>query len=491
MGGRGTSLHGADIAYQLHPFTNLKAHEEQGPLVIVRGEGVRVFDDAGKEYIEGLAGLWCTMLGFSEARLAEAAAWQYRRLPFGHAFGHRAHEPGIRLAERLIGIAPKGRDGAPLSKVFFADSGSEANDTAIKLVWYYNNARGRPEKKKIIAREKAYHGVTVATASLTALPHVQGEFDVPIDRILHTDCPHHYRFALPGEGEEAFASRLAENLEALILAEGPETVAAFFAEPVMGAGGVIVPPATYFDKVQAVLRKHDVLLVVDEVITGFGRTGNMFGCETFGIEPDMLTLGKGLTGGYAPMAALAISAPVYAALVAQSEKLGTFGHGFTYSGHPVSAAVALAALDVYEDDGILDHVRRVAPRMQEGLRRLADHPLVGEVRGVGLIAAVEVVRDKATGEPFEAELGIGPYLAARAQEHGLLLRAMGDAAALAPPLIITEAEVDELVERLGRALDDTLEMAREGGLLAAPAAPGPWPAGARPVEGVAAVDRGR
>jgi 4-aminobutyrate--pyruvate transaminase len=459
-------LHSADVAYHLHPYTNLKVHEEKGPIVITRGEGVRVFDDAGKAYIEGLAGLWCTMLGFSETRLIEAATRQLRRLPFGHSFGHRAHEPGIRLAERLITVAPKARSGARFSKVFFAGSGSEANDTAIKLAWYYNNARGRPEKKKIISRENAYHGATVATGSLTGLPHVQGDFDLPIARILHTGCPHHYRFANPGEGEEAFATRLAESLEELILAEGPDTVAAFFAEPVMGAGGVIVPPATYFDKVQAVLRKYDVLFVVDEAITGFGRTGNMFGCETFGLEPDMLTLAKGLTSGYLPMAALLISAPIYDALVEQSERLGTFGHGFTYSGHPVCAAVALEVLEIYEADGVLDHVRRVAPRFQEGLSRFRHHPLVGEVRGVGLVAAVELVQDKASREPFPPELGIGAALAACAQERGLLLRAMGDAAAFAPPLIITEAEIDELLERFGQALDDILAMVREQGLSA-------------------------
>jgi 4-aminobutyrate--pyruvate transaminase len=462
------SLQARDVAFQLHPYTNLKLHEETGPLVITRGEGVWVFDDAGKGYIEGLAGLWCTMLGFSENRLVEAATRQLRRLPFGHSFGHRAHEPGIELAEELVRVAPRGRAGAPLSKVFFANSGSEANDTAIKLAWYYNNAIGRPEKKKIISREQAYHGVTVATGSLTALPHVQGDFDLPIARVLHTTCPHQYHFAEPGEGEEAFATRLAEELEKLIVAEGPETVAAFFAEPVMGAGGVIVPPATYFEKVQAVLRRYDVLFVVDEAITGFGRTGNMWGCETFALEPDMLTLAKGLTSGYLPMAALLISAPIYQALVGQSEKLGTFGHGFTYSGHPVSAAVALEALKIYREDRIVDHVRRVAPRFQEGLRRLADHPLVGEVRGIGLIAAVEVVRSKATREPFAPELGVGAHLAGRAQERGLLLRAMGDAAAFAPPLIISEAEIDEMVNRFARALDDTLAMVRDQGLSEGP-----------------------
>lgn len=460
---RRRSLQSRDIAYHLHPYTNLKLHRECGPLVISRGEGVRVFDDAGNAYIEGLAGLWCATLGFSEDRLAEAASRQLRHLPFAHSFGHRAHEPGIELAERLVEMGPRDQSGERMSKVFFADSGSEANDTAMKLTWYYNNARGKPDKKKIIAREKAYHGVTIATGSLTALPHVQGGFDLPMPRILHTDCPHHYRFARAGESEEDFATRLAGNLERLIVTEGPETVAAFFAEPVMGAGGVIVPPAGYFEKVQQVLRRYDVLFVVDEIITGFGRTGNMFGCETFGLAPDMVTLAKGLTAGYAPMAALLISEPIYQALVDQSEKLGTFGHGFTYSGHPVGAAIALEALRIYQEDHILDHVHAIGPRLQEGLRRFRDHPLVGEVRGVGLIAAVEVVRDKASREPFEPELGVGPFLAARAQAHGLLVRAMGDAVAFAPPLIIDEEEIDELLERFGQALDDTLAMVRAEG----------------------------
>jgi 4-aminobutyrate--pyruvate transaminase len=458
------SLEAGDVAYHLHPFTNLKRHEEAGPLVIERGEGVRVFDRRGKAYIEGLAGLWCVTLGFSEQRLVEAAQQQMRRLPFAHSFGHRSHPGLIELARRLIAIAPRDPRGRPMSKVFFADSGSEANDTAMKLVWYYNNARGRPEKKKIISRLKAYHGVTIATGSLTGLPHVQGDFDLPISGVLHADCPHHYRFGAAGESEEDFAARLARNLEALILEEGPETVAAFFAEPVMAAGGVIVPPAGYFARVQAVLRRYDVLFVVDEVVSGFGRTGAMFGCETFDLQPDMMTLAKGLTSGYAPMSALLVSEPIYRALVDQSERLGTFGHGFTYSGHPVAAAVALEALRIYESDRILDHVGRVGPLLQAGLRRFRDHPLVGEVRGLGLIGAVELVRDKRTREPFDPEAGVGAHLAARAQEHGVLLRAMGDAAAFAPPLVIGEAEIEEMLERFGRALDDTLAMVRERGL---------------------------
>ncbi|MGB8275509.1 MAG: aspartate aminotransferase family protein [Alphaproteobacteria bacterium] len=455
-----------DIAYHLHAYTNLKLHEELGPLVITRGEGVRVFDRDGKAYIEALAGLWCALLGFSERRLVEAAHRQLQRLPFGHVFGHRSSEPLIELARRLIEIAPRDAQGRPMSKAFFADSGSEANDTAMKLVWYYNNALGRPNKKKIISRIKAYHGVTIATGSLTGLPHVQGDFDLPIARVLHADCPHYYRYALPGESEDRFSERMAKNLDALILAEGPDTVAAFFAEPVMAAGGVIPPPRGYFERVQDVLRRHDVLFVVDEVVTGFGRTGAMFGCETYGLRPDMVTLAKGLTSGYAPMSALLVSEPIYRALVDQSERLGTFGHGFTFSGHPVAAAIALEVLRIYRDDDILSHVRRVSPVFQAGLRRFAGHPLVGEVRGVGLIGAVELVRDKASREPFAPELGIGPYLARRAQDHGVLLRAMGDSAAFAPPLIITEAEIEDMLGRFGAALDDTLAMVKAQGLAA-------------------------
>lgn len=454
----GNSAARRDKAHHLHPYTNLKLHEEIGPLVIERGQGVWVFDADGKDYIEGLAGLWCTSLGFGEERLVEAAARQMRTLPFYHTFGHKAHQPVIDLAERLIQLAPVTMSPLPMSKVLFANSGSEANDTVVKLLWYYNNALGRPEKKKIIARVKGYHGVTVATASLTGLPNNHRDFDLPIARILHTDCPHHYRFAEPGESEEDFATRLADSLEKLILAEGPETIAAFFAEPVMGAGGVIVPPATYFEKIQAVLRRHDILLVADEVITGFGRTGNRWGSETFGIRPDILTTAKALSSGYLPISAVLVTEPIYQAMVAESEKIGIFGHGYTYSGHPVSAAVALETLKIYDERDIIGHVRQVGPRLQEGLRAFRDHPLVGEVRGVGLIAAVELVRDKTTRQPFDPKVMAGFRVNGLAQRHGLILRAMGDSLAFAPPLIISEAEIDTLLDRFARALDEAVPL---------------------------------
>ncbi|HSK38500.1 MAG TPA: aspartate aminotransferase family protein [Arenibaculum sp.] len=440
----------------MHPYTNLRTHEEHGPLVVTRGEGVYVFDEDGRRYLEGMAGLWCTALGFNEERLVEAAARQMRRLPFYHGFTGKAHDPGIELAERLVGLAP-----VPMSKAFFANSGSEANDTAVKLVWYYNNALGRPEKKKVIARHKGYHGVTVAAASLSGLPANHRAFDLPIAGFLHTTCPHHYRFGKPDESEEAFATRCAEDLEALILEQGPETVAAFFAEPVMGAGGVLVPPATYFEKIQAVLRRYDVLLVADEVICGFGRTGAMWGSETFGLRPDIMTMAKALSSAYLPISAVLITDPIYQAVKRQSDEVGTFGHGYTYSGHPVAAAVALETLRIYEDRDLIAHVRRVAPRLQDGLRRLAGHPLVGEVSGTGLIAGVELVADRAERRAFEPRQAVGPALVRFAQEHGVILRAMGDRIGFSPPLVIGEEEIGELVGGFARALDDTLAWVRE------------------------------
>jgi 4-aminobutyrate--pyruvate transaminase len=449
-----------DLSFHLHPATNLRLLQTEGPLVITRGEGVYVYDDEGRRYLEGMAGLWCASLGFSERRLADAAYRQMCELPFYHSFAGKVPAISTELAERLIRIGPAG-----MAKALFANSGSEANDTAIKLVWYVNNALGRPQKKKIISRQRAYHGVTIASASLTGLAFAHNDFDLPIARILHTDCPHHYRGARPGESEEAYAARLAESLEQLILREGPDTVAAFFAEPVMGAGGVIVPPATYFDRVQAVLRKYDILFVVDEVICGFGRTGNMFGSQTFDLKPDIVTVAKALSAGYLPISANLVSGALYEILLAQSDKHGIFGHGYTYSSHPVPAAVALETLRIYEERDIVAQVRRVGPRMQAGIRSYADHPLIGEARGIGLIGAVEVVRDKATKQSFDPKAGVAAYLVRRAQHHGAILRNMpGDIVAFSPPLIISEPEIDEMLACFGRALDDTWAMVREKGL---------------------------
>lgn len=432
-----------DVASLVHPYTHLGQHSRTGPLTMTSGEGVYVFDDQGSRYLEGMSGLWSASLGFSEKRLADAAYKQLTTLPFYHLFNHRSTEPAIELAERLLEIAPKG-----LSKVLFANSGSEANDQAMKLVWYYHNAIGKPDKKKIIARWRGYHGVTVGSGSMTGLPANHALFDLPIDRILHTDCPSYYHFAQPGENKSEFIDRIIGNLEALIEKEGPETIGAFIAEPVNGSGGVIVPPDGYFARVQEVLRKHDILFIVDEVITGFGRTGSMFGSETFDLSPDIMTVAKALSASYLPISATIVGKKIWDAMTAQSEKTGVFAHGVTYSGHPVCAAVANETLKIYEERDILSHVRKVSRHFLERLNGLAELPLVGEVRGVGLIGAVEIVADKATKQPFDAARGIQARIAKVAQDNGVLVRSIREAIAICPPLIITEAEIDTIFDVL-------------------------------------------
>jgi 4-aminobutyrate--pyruvate transaminase len=442
------SIEARDVAYHLHSYSNPVALAETGPLVIDRGEGIYVFDNSGRKYIEGVAALWYASLGFSEHRLVEAAHRQMLKLPCYHSFGHKVSDVAVELAERLIALAP-----VPMSKVYFANSGSEGNDTALKIVRFFNNALGRPKKKKIISRVKGYHGTTLATASLTGIPRNHFSFDLPMEGIFHTDCPHFYRFGGDGESEEQFVDRIIQNLDDLILREGPETVAAFWAEPILGSGGVIVPPAGYYAKVQAVLKKYDILFVVDEVICGFGRLGKMFGSEVFGLEPDMIVVAKALSSGYLPISALLINDRVFSALSDESNRIGVFGHGFTYSAHPVPAAVAVETLKIYEERNILAHVREIATKFQDGIRRLARYPYVGEVRGVGLIAGIEVVKDKATRESFDPGLRAALQLEMRCLDEGLIVRAIGDTVALSPPLIITSAEVDDLLVRLERGLE--------------------------------------
>jgi 4-aminobutyrate--pyruvate transaminase len=448
-----------DIAHLLHPYTNPRAHESQGPFIVTAGKGVTVTDADGKEYIESLAGLWCCSLGYGEEALIEAATAQMRKLSTYHSFSHRSSEPAIALAEKLIEIAP-----APMAKAFFANSGSEANDSLVKIVWYYNNALGRPKKKKIISRHLAYHGVTVASASLTGIPANHAAFDLPIPGILHTDCPHYWRAAEAGETEEAFATRMAENLDRMIVAEGPDTVAAFIAEPVMGAGGVIVPPATYFEKVQAVLAKHDVLFLVDEVICGFGRTGNLFACETYDLRPDAMTLAKQLSSAYVPISAVLISDEMYQAVAGEGERQGTFAHGFTSSGHPVASAVALRTLELMDERDIVGHVRAVAPRFAERVHAFAAHPMVGETAAVGLMAGIEYVTDKETRTSFAPAGRVAAEVSKRAEGHGLISRPLGERSVFAPPLIITGAEIDALFDRYAAAVDETWAWVQAGGL---------------------------
>jgi 4-aminobutyrate--pyruvate transaminase len=448
-----------DVEALLHPTTNLLAHRSLGPLVIERAEGVCVYDNAGKRYIEGLAGLWCTGLGYGNAELVETAREQMSRLSFAHLFGGRSHESAIALAEKIKALSP-----VPASKVFFTNSGSEANDTQVKIAWYYNNARGKPKKKKIIARQKAYHGTTVAAASLSGLGAFHADFDLPMARVLHTDCPHYWRNGEAGESEEAYATRLARNLEDMIEREGPDTIAAFIAEPIMGAGGVLLPPATYFQKVQAILQRHDIAFIADEVICGFARTGNWWGSQTFDMAPTTVTMAKAITSAYVPMGALTVPDNVNEALLEASGRHGVFAHGFTYSGHPLACAVALKTLEIYERIDIVGHVRRVAPVFQTRLKALADHPLVGEARGVGLIGGLELVKDKSAKTSFEPKLGVGAKAARFAEEEGVLCRAVGgDTIGLCPPLVIDGAEINALFDAVGRALDRTEAWARAEG----------------------------
>ena len=457
------SPYARDIAHHLHPQTNLRLHESEGPLIIDRGEGATVIDAEGNRFIEGMAGMWCASLGFSEQRLVDAATRQMQRLPYMQTFAHRSTDPIIELAAQLTAMAPGPRAGESMAKALFACSGSEANDTAMKLVWYYHHAIGRPEKRKIIARRRGYHGTTIAAASLTGLPAMHMDFNLPLAGVLHVTCPHFYREGQPGETEAAFTDRLVAEVEALIAAEGADTIGAFIAEPVMGTGGVVVPPADYFTRIQDVLRRHDILMIADEVICGFGRTGQTWGSETFGIQPDMLTCAKALSAAYFPISATLVSQAVYEAMRAESDKLGNFSHGFTYGGHPVGAAVALETLAIYRERDIIGHVRRIAPRLQDGLRGFEAHPLVGEARGIGLMGALEIVADKASRASFPGAQRVPGYLASRIQKRGVILRGRDDSLLFSPPFTITEAEIDTILAAVAVGLDETLAWLKQGG----------------------------
>ncbi|KAK3227310.1 hypothetical protein Dsin_007172 [Dipteronia sinensis] len=441
----------------LAPFTAGWQSSDLHPLVIEKSEGSYVYDSNGRKYLDSLAGLWCTALGGSEPRLVAAATAQLNTLPFYHSFWNRTTKPSLDLAKELLESFTANK----MAKAFFTNSGSEANDTQVKLVWYYNNALGRPDKKKFIARSKSYHGSTLISASLSGLPALHHKFDLPAPFVLHTDCPHYWRYHLEGETEEEFSTRLANNLEELILKEGPETVAAFIAEPVMGAGGVILPPATYFEKIQAVVKKYDILFIADEVICAFGRLGSMYGCDKYNIKPDLVSLAKALSSAYAPIGAVLVSPKVSDVIYSQSNKLGTFSHGFTYSGHPVSCAVAIEALKIYKERNIVEKVRNIAPRFQDGIKAFSDSPIIGEIRGTGLILGTEFADNKSPNDPFPSEWGVGAYFGAQCEKHGMLVRVAGDNIMMSPPFIITPEEVDELITIYGKALKETEERVKE------------------------------
>jgi 4-aminobutyrate--pyruvate transaminase len=448
-----------DLASHLHPFTNLARHQDVGPFVIERGEGIYVFDDQGRRYIEAMSGLWSAGLGFGEKRLVQAATRQLEKLPYYHSFTHKAHAPAIELASKLAELAP-----GNLNHVHFTNSGSEANDTVVKMAWYINNALGRPQKKKFLARQQGYHGSTVASASLTGLPASHRDFDLPAIPVRHLTAPYFYRFGLPGETEMEFSARLARQLEDTILAEGPETIAAFIGEPLIAAGGVIPAPTGYWSYVQDLCRRYDILLVADEIVTAFGRLGTMFGAEYYGFQPDIMVLSKQLTSSYQPLAAIVISDTLNEVLVENSGKIGTFAHGFTTTGHPVATAVALENIAIIEERGLAAHARDLGERLQTGLRQFSSHPLVGDVRGAGLVGGVELVADKHTKAAFERRGDVGAYVFRRAHEHGLIIRSIYDTIAFCPPLITTHEQLDALLDAVSRTLDDAVKWVEAEGL---------------------------
>lgn len=454
------SLHASDKAHSMHPYTNMRLHEEQGPMIITKGDGIHVYDSEGKEYIEAMAGLWSVAVGFSETRLAEAAYKQMLELPYYHSFAGKAHPAAIKLAEKIVDMTPEGLD-----RVFFTNSGSEANDTVIKMVWFLNNALGRPEKKKFLARNKAYHGITIASGSLTGLPGNHVDFDLPAIPVTHLTCPHFWKWGAEGETEAEFTARLLKEAEDVILAEGPETIAAFIGEPVMGAGGVMTPPEGYWPGIAALCKKYDILLVSDEVINGFGRLGTPFGCQKYGFEPDILVTSKQLSSSYMPLAAIVVNDKVYGPIADNSAKLGTFGHGFTGSGHPVACAVGLENLAIIEEKGLMGNAARMEAPFQAMVQSFADHPLVGEVRGAGLMAGLELVADKASKTAFSPVGKVAAAVAKAAQDNGLICRAVYETVALCPPLILTEADIERIGQRLGVALDAGLDWAKAEGFL--------------------------
>ncbi len=436
----------ADSTAHLHPFSSVEQIIEEGPTIIASGAGCVLMDAAGNPLYDAAAGLWCVNVGHARTEIADAINHQVRTLSYFHTFNGMGNEPAARLAARVLELAPP-----EMRRVFFGNSGSDANDTAVKLVWYYNNLRGRSQKKKIIARTRAYHGVTVMAGSLTGLPGVHRLFDLPMHMVRHVSCPDRYRF--PERGADFYA----QELDDLIRAEGPESVAAFFAEPVMGTGGVLVPPDGYFQAVGDVLRRHDVLLISDEVITGFGRIGSWFGAQKFGFKPDLMTCAKGLTSNYIPMSAVLIGEKVWSEIEAKRATVGIFGHGFTTTAHPVAAAAGLANLHIIENEGLLARSERMGKRLLKRLQsKLTDHSLVGDIRGCGLMVGIEFVADKPTKRSFNPAAGVARLMQRVALEQGVLVRAlpMNDVIALSPPLIIDEATIDQITDRLAIAVSE-------------------------------------
>lgn len=437
-----------DLENVFHGFTDLGTFNSNGPVVVTHGEGIYVYDTKGKRYLDANSGLWNNIAGFNHQGLIDAICEQAQKFPGYHAFFGRVADTTVALSEKLVQLSP-----FSAGKVYYTNSGSEANDTMVKMLWMLNRRKGQPQRRKIITRINAYHGVTAVTASMTAKPYNE-EFGLPLPGFLHVDCPHYWRFGLEGESEAEFTQRLARNLEALIIKEGPDTIAGMFAEPVQGAGGVIPPSAGYFEAIRPILRRYDIPLIADEVICGFGRTGALWGSEKYKMEPDAIVASKCITAGYFPMGAIILSKELSDELMRVSEDAEEFPHGFTAAGNPLGSAVALKALAVIEEEGLIDNVNKVSPHFLQRLHQLAEHKYAGEARGVGLMGAVEIVADKKTKEALPAELQISERIANKALEKGLICRPLGAAIVLGPPFIITEEEIDIIFDTLEETMAD-------------------------------------
>ncbi|WP_371038085.1 aspartate aminotransferase family protein [Rhodosalinus sp. FB01] len=439
-----------------HPSTHLAqfARGEAPNRVIRTGEGSHIVDREGNRLLDAFAGLYCVNVGYGRTEIADAIAEQARELAYYHAYVGHGTEVSIRLAKMVLDRAP-----ANMSKVYFGLSGSDANETNVKLVWYYNNVRGRPEKKKIISRWRGYHGSGLMTGSLTGLELFHKAFDLPLVQVLHTEAPYYYRRADPAMSETDFVAHCAAELEALIEREGADTIAAFWAEPVLGTGGIVPPPAGYWEAIQPILERHDILLVADEVVTGFGRLGTMFGSEHYGLRPDLITIAKGLTSAYAPLSGSIVSERVWKVLEEGTDAMGPIGHGWTYSAHPVGAAAGVANLELIDKLDLVSAAGETGAHLNAALRdALAAHPHVGEVRGEGMLAAVEFVEDRDARRFFDPARKVGPTVAAALLKHGVIARAMpqGDILGFAPPFCLSRAEAEEIAAKTARAVADVL-----------------------------------
>jgi L-2,4-diaminobutyrate transaminase len=453
--GRNFPLEDIDRESIFHPTTSIVDHLKKGPMIVSDGRGIRIKDQKGRDLLDCGAGLWCVNIGYGRPEMAETAKAAIENLAYHHIFGGTSNEPIIRLAEKVLQLFHEKSDARHLSKVFFGTGGSDANDTNFKLVRYYNNLRGKPAKKKIISRMGAYHGLTYAAGSLTGIPVYHKAFDLPVPDVRHVSCPHFYRFGKAGETEEAFGDRMVAEVEALILKEGPETVAAFIAEPIMGTGGVLMPPKGYFEKLQKVLDTHDVLFIADEVITGFGRTGHWFSTGGMKLKPDIVTLAKGITSAYFPVSASVISQKIWDVLVHASPEFGPVMHGFTYSGHPVGGALGLTNIQIMERDRLIENSAEVGAHLKQLLtERVGGHKYIGEVRGAGLMIAAEFVADKATKRFFDPKHNVHRIVSAKALEMGVLTRPLPfiEVNSFSPPLSMTKAEADQATGIYAKAL---------------------------------------